>query len=625
MILLLTAPLVAHGQTSASFQSLGVPAGSIDFTPTDVNSDGSVIVGTSLIPGNAFSFSARGFLWTAAGFQDLGSLGGDSVRPMRISGQGDVVVGLANLVPGSVASRIFRWTAATGIQDLGPTFGATPASISNDGTTIAALLAGSGPVRWTAAQGFTPISVPSVADPYDISGDGSVVVANDFGLVYTAYRWTATGGAVALPGLGGCSSDRIANSISSSGAITVGYSTYKSQAARPGDCPPMAVRWNGTTIQQLGFLPNGFRSVAKGVSADGSVVVGYSNTTGNAQVGFIWKSATNKMQDLNQVLAGVPGAASLVVTDAIAVSGNGNVIAAIALNKNTGTFESVRIVLAGATACIPTSCAAQGKNCGTIPSGCGGTLTCGVCTAPQACGGGGTANVCGLATLSSLALNPTSAVGGTPSIGTVTLTSAAPTGGSVATLASGGAAASVPASVTVAAGATSASFTVTTSAVTASTVTSISASLLGSTKTALLTVNPAVACTPTTCAVQGKNCGTISDGCGGTLVCGSCTAPQTCGGGGVANVCGLSTATTALLTVTATGRAGESISSTPAGLAVNVGTTGSASFATGTSVTLSVSNGRSAIWSGGCSSNGAKVKSCTFTINAATSVTANVQ
>src|SRR5262249_39469828 len=240
-----------------SIQSLGVPVGFIDFTPTDVNSDGSVIVGTSQTPAGFFSFSGRGLLLTAGGLQDLGSLGGDSVRPMRIPGQGDVVVGVANLAPGSVAFRIFRWTAATGIQDLGPTFGATPASISTDGTTMAALLASSGPVRWTAAQGFTPISVPSVADPYDISGNGSVVVANDFGLVYTAYRWTATGGAVALPNLGGCSNDRIANSISSSGAITVGYSTYKSGAARPGDCPPIAVRWNGTTIQQLGFLPNG--------------------------------------------------------------------------------------------------------------------------------------------------------------------------------------------------------------------------------------------------------------------------------------------------------------------------------------------------------------------------------
>jgi hypothetical protein len=56
-----------------------------------------------------------------------------------------------------------------------------------------------------------------------------------------------------------------------------------------------------------------------------------------------------------------------------------------------------------------------------------------------------------------------------------------------------------------------------------------------------------------------------------------------------------------------------------------VGGTGSASFTTGTAITLSVSNGRDAIWSGACSSGGSKTKTCTFTLNAAASVTANVQ
>jgi probable HAF family extracellular repeat protein len=369
---------------------------------------------------------------------------------MRTSGQGDVVVGMANLVPSSVEFRIFRWTAATGIQDLGATFAAAPVSISTDGTTMAASLASSGPVRWTAGQGFTPISVPPFANPYDISGDGSVVVANDLGLVYTAYRWTAIGGAVAFPGLGGCSNDRIANSISSSGAITVGYSSYRSQPGRPGGCPPMAVRWNGTTIQELRFLPNGFRSVARDVSADGSVVVGWSNTTGNVVVGFIWKSATNRMQDLNQVLAGVPGAASWLVTDAIAVSGDGNVIAAIALNRNTGTFESVRIVLGGTTA-------------------------------PP-----------GAITPTSLALNPATVTGGVSSTATVTLSGAAVPGGVTVSLASSNSAvATVPASVVVPAGASSASFTVTTSTVGTNSSAVISATLNNASASATLTVTPA--------------------------------------------------------------------------------------------------------------------------------------
>ena len=46
------------------------------------------------------------------------------------------------------------------------------------------------------------------------------------------------------------------------------------------------------------------------------------------------------------------------------------------------------------------------------------------------------------------------------------------------------------------------------------------------------------ACVPTTCAATGKTCGSTPDGCGGTLQCGSCALPQTCGGAGVANVCG---------------------------------------------------------------------------------------
>jgi hypothetical protein len=77
---------------------------------------------------------------------------------------------------------------------------------------------------------------------------------------------------------------------------------------------------------------------------------------------------------------------------------------------------------------------------------------------------------------------------------------------------------------------------------------------------------------------------------------------------------------TATLTLTASGRSGETVSSSPSGLKVAVGSVGSASFAAGTSITLSVSNSRDAVWSGACSSNGNKTKTCTFTPNANASV-----
>ncbi len=48
-------------------------------------------------------------------------------------------------------------------------------------------------------------------------------------------------------------------------------------------------------------------------------------------------------------------------------------------------------------------------------------------------------------------------------------------------------------------------------------------------------------CTPKTCAQLGAPCGAQGDGCGGIVACGTCTAPQSCGGGGVADQCGGST------------------------------------------------------------------------------------
>jgi hypothetical protein len=135
----------------------------------------------------------------------------------------------------------------------------------------------------------------------------------------------------------------------------------------------------------------------------------------------------------------------------------------------------------------------------------------------------------------------------------------------------------VPGSVTVPAGATTATFAVTTASVTASTSATVSGSFGGVTRSATVTVTPP------------------------------------------------GTTTTATLTVQATGRSGERVTSSPAGIDVAVGSTRSATFPQGTAVTLTVSNGRDALWSGACSSGGAKARSCTLTVSANGTVTANVQ
>jgi hypothetical protein len=49
---------------------------------------------------------------------------------------------------------------------------------------------------------------------------------------------------------------------------------------------------------------------------------------------------------------------------------------------------------------------------------------------------------------------------------------------------------------------------------------------------------PPGTCKPLTCAKQGFTCGAAGDGCGGVIQCGTCTPPDTCGGGGTPSQCG---------------------------------------------------------------------------------------
>ena len=119
--------------------------------------------------------------------------------------------------------------------------------------------------------------------------------------------------------------------------------------------------------------------------------------------------------------------------------------------------------------------------------------------------------------LSSVSLNPTSVIGGNSSTGTVILSAPAPTGGAVVTLGSSntGFAQLVP-SVTVPAGSTNATFSVTTGTVTSSIQVTISGTYpVGTTRTAALTVMPAVtlasvSLNPTTVTGGNPSTGTVT-------------------------------------------------------------------------------------------------------------------
>jgi len=130
------------------------------------------------------------------------------------------------------------------------------------------------------------------------------------------------------------------------------------------------------------------------------------------------------------------------------------------------------------------------------------------------------------AALTSLALSPTSVLGGGASTGTVTLSGPAGSGGTVVALQSGNSAATVPASVMVPAGSNSATFTVSTIGVNSQTTSAITATLNGTPKSATLTITPAeltgLFLNPSTVSGGTSSSGTVSlsgpAGPGGTVV-----------------------------------------------------------------------------------------------------------
>jgi len=282
--------------------------------------------------------------------------------------------------------------------------------------------------------------------------------------------------------------------------------------------------------------------------------------------------------------------------------------------------------------------------------------------------------------VSTVDINPTTVVGGNASSGTIVMSTPSPDAGAVITLKSSDpSTASVPATVTVPGNSFTGGFTINTSTVTASKTVTITASYNGGTRTGTLTVTtPAGDPPPATLQSISVSPSTVTggEGASGTVRLsgpppqaatvtlsssnpGAVTVPATvtitapsstftfpistsavststqvtisASWGGVTATSTLTVSAAppppqnATLTVNVTGRSGQRVTSSPAGISVATGSSGSASFAVGTSVTLTVAGGRSAVWTGSCSSGGSKRSSCTFTINGTASVTANVQ
>jgi hypothetical protein len=180
---------------------------------------------------------------------------------------------------------------------------------------------------------------------------------------------------------------------------------------------------------------------------------------------------------------------------------SGGAVVTLASNNGVATVPANVTVAAGATT-------------GTFTISTSGVATTTVVTITATYSGTNqTATLTVTPLLSSVALSPSSVLGGSSSTGTVTLAGPAPSGGAVVTLASNNAVATVPANVTVAAGATTGTFTISTSGVAITTVVTITATYSGVNQTATLTVTPllsSVALSPSSVFGGSSSTGTIT-------------------------------------------------------------------------------------------------------------------
>ncbi len=235
-----------------------------------------------------------------ATFMGLGDLAGGEffTRPWAVSADGKVVVGEGNSALGTEA---FRWEAGVieGLGDLAEgEFGSVASGVSADGSVVVGRgnsADGFEAFRWTAASGVME-GLGDLAggiffsQAQDVSDDGSVVVGVSNGdplipfVTGEAFRWTADGGMEFLGDLAGGELASRADGISADGAVIVGTSDSADGVE--------AFRWTADGgMEGLGDLDGGgFSSKGLAVSADGAVVVG-EGLTADSFPAFRWTAA----------------------------------------------------------------------------------------------------------------------------------------------------------------------------------------------------------------------------------------------------------------------------------------------------------------------------------------------
>lgn len=279
------AALPALAQTDAGIKGHedipGLPTPNIGAGFFDLSGDGLTIAG--VVRRDATTYEA--YRVTAAGYERLMGMGGHTyVLANGVSDDGSKIVGISQLNHTSVGHAVlWEGDTLTVLDHLGSANSASSSSaafgISGDGHVVVGASSIGGTfhaVRWTDKGAPQDIHGGGFASSFAqrASRNGAVVVGYGTNATRSneAFVWNAAGGMTGLGVLSSQSSDTLAISratdVSADGAVVVGYS-------QGGNDRSEGFRWtSGGGMVSIGLLPDGNSSRAYAVNADGGVIVG---------------------------------------------------------------------------------------------------------------------------------------------------------------------------------------------------------------------------------------------------------------------------------------------------------------------------------------------------------------
>jgi probable HAF family extracellular repeat protein len=316
---------------------MGNAPGTVNSLTLALSQDGAVAAGYS-VPGGG-STPLPGFTWTRSGGRyDFGLEPNmpEGTPAYGLSSDGNTIVGFMG---GPGPDRAYRRVGNGPLQDLGSGgYQYSRASgVSGDGSIVVGhgqtVSGGSGQaLRWTAQTGFQGLGwLPGdgYSEALAISRDGTTIVGDSGDSVNRPFVWRQGTGMQPLPPLaGGSVAFSSARGVNADGSVIVG------NADIPGGGNYHAVRWTAAGALDLGALSGHPNTLAFAVSDDGLVIGGGADSA-TGPLAFLWTPATG-MLALPDYLSmhGVTVPAGWRPAGVYAVSGDGRTFAGAAWNAS---------------------------------------------------------------------------------------------------------------------------------------------------------------------------------------------------------------------------------------------------------------------------------------------------